>query len=74
MTTKTISITEEAYDRLSFKKAKNESFSEVINRLTNKVNILDFAGILSKKEGKELEENVKKFRLLSRKRLSRIKL
>ncbi len=74
MATKTISITEEAYDRLNFKKAKNESFSEVINRLTNKVNILDFAGILSKEEWKKLEENVKKSRLLSRKRLSRITL
>ena len=42
MATKTISITQEAYDRLKMRKENNESFSEVINRITNKVNILDF--------------------------------
>lgn len=74
MATKTISITEEAYARLFNRKGNNESFSEVINRITNKVNLLEFAGILNEKEGKKLEENIRKSRLLSRRRLSKIKL
>ena len=51
MATKTLSITEEAYERLSSKKRGKESFSEVINRITNKKSLLDFVGILSDKEG-----------------------
>ncbi len=68
MATKTISITEEAYSRLASKKHGKESFSEVINRITNKVSLLNFAGILSKEDADKLEEEIKKGRELSRKR------
>ncbi|MBS3157354.1 antitoxin VapB family protein [Candidatus Woesearchaeota archaeon] len=73
MATKTISITQEAYDRLKMRKENNESFSEVINRITNKVNILDFAGILSNEEANILEKNIKNSRLRSRMRLDKIR-
>ena len=72
MATKTISITEEAYNRLLSKKSENESFSEVINKITNKINILDFAGLLTNKETASLTEKIKESRNLSRKRALKV--
>ena len=74
MATKTISITEEAYERLSAKKHEKESFSEVITRITNKINILDFAGILDKNESEVLSKDIVGLRKLSKNRLKRIKI
>ena len=68
MATKTISITEEAYNRLLTKKYEKESFSEVINRTTNKINLLDFAGILTNKESDNLIKNIRGERNLSSRR------
>jgi len=73
MATKTISITQKAYDRLKTKKENNESFSEVINRITNKSSIMELAGILTKKEGDKLEKYIKERRSAGRKRMNRIK-
>ena len=47
MATKTISITEEAYKRLRLRKGPDESFSDVIVRLTERRPLTDFAGMLS---------------------------
>ncbi len=74
MATKTISITEEAYERLAAKKREKESFSDVITRITNKINILDFAGLLTSEEADRLEAAVKIGRARSRKRLESITL
>ena len=73
MATKTISITEEAYERLRMKKEKNESFTDVINRVTGKRDIMEFAGILSEDEGNKLEEYIKKRRKASREHSNRIR-
>ncbi len=48
MVTKTISITREAYDRLKARKGPEESFSDVILRLTDRRPLAESAGMLSK--------------------------
>ena len=69
MGTKNISISEEAYERLAALKRPNESFTEVVNRLTQKRSILELAGALTEKEGQSLREEVAKLRLTSSKRV-----
>ena len=71
MSTKTISIKEEAYNRLYSKKKENESFSDVIFRLTGKGSILRFAGIWKDEEADKVEKAIKEGRALSRKRMER---
>ncbi|MCL4348340.1 MAG: antitoxin VapB family protein [Candidatus Thermoplasmatota archaeon] len=72
MGSKNISISDEAYLRLSELKLKNESFTELIYRLTNKTNVLDLKGIISENEGKSLEKNIRDSRKLSKERIDRI--
>ena len=72
MGSKNISISDEAYLRLSELKLKNESFTELIYRLTNKTNVLDLRGIIGEDEGKSLEKNIRESRKLSKERLDRI--
>lgn len=73
MPTRTISITEEAYERLKVRKEKNESFTDVINRITGRRSIMEFAGILSEEEGEKLETYIKERRKASRERSNRIR-
>lgn len=73
MATKTISITEEAYERLKVRKEKNESFTDVINKITGKRDIMEFAGILSNEEADKIEEHIKKRRKASREHSNRIR-
>ena len=72
MGSKNISISDEAYLRLSELKLKNESFTEMIYRLTNKTNVLDLKVIISEDEGKSLEKNIRDLRKLSNERIDRI--
>ena len=72
MGSKNISISDEAYLRLSELKLKNESFTELIYRLTNKTNVLDLKGIISENEGNSLEKNIRESRKLSEERIDRI--
>ena len=72
MGSKNISISDEAYLRLSELKLKNESFTELIYRLTNKTNVLDLDGIIKEDEGKSLEKNIRDWRKLSRERINKI--
>ncbi len=46
---KTITVSQEAYRILKAHKAGDESFSDVILRLTKRRKLTDFAGILSRK-------------------------
>ena len=68
MATKTISITDEAYEMLKSWKRNQESFSEVIKKIGKRHRLSSFAGVLSEKEGNMLEKNIKDGRALSRKR------
>ena len=72
MGSKNISISDEAYLRLSELKLKNESFTELIYRLTNKTNVLDLKGIIKEDEGKSLEKNIRNLRKLSRERINKV--
>jgi predicted CopG family antitoxin len=58
MATKTITITLDAYRRLRAKKASNESFTDIILKLTRRKNTLDY--IRSLKPASELADNIEK--------------
>ena len=62
MATKNISLTEEAYNRLRMIGRENESFSEIVVRITKKSDIDDYVGILSNEAANELEANIKRLR------------
>lgn len=72
MGSKNISISDEAYLRLAELKSKNESFTDVIYRLTKKTSFLDLQGIISHEVGRSIEDNVKNTRKLSKNRVDRI--
>lgn len=67
MATKNISITEEAYRRLTALRKKNESFSEIIIEVTGKRRLRELHSILSKGAGEALEKNIRSGRELHRK-------
>ncbi len=65
MATKTISIREDVYDVLSRLKKENESFSDVIYKLTKKrkPNLRDYFGVLKDSKAiNEIEEDIKTMR------------
>lgn len=77
MTTKTLTITADAYNLLLNSKLEDESFSEEIRRLLTKKKskrLSDFFGILSEKEGNEMLQDLEKIKAtnltLMKKRLS----
>ncbi|MBD3203601.1 hypothetical protein GF327_04860 [Candidatus Woesearchaeota archaeon] len=72
MATKSITITEEAYERLASFKGPKDSFSDVINKLTRKYSLFDIVGILSEDEAEDLENAVKEIRKDMDKRVKRI--
>lgn len=72
MGTKTISISDQAYEQLSLKKRGKESFSDVVVRLTNNFNILDYAGIISDKEAELIKREIEDGRKRSRKRAEQL--
>ena len=72
MSTKTITVTEEAYEALKSMKAARESFSKTILRIAKRKSLSYFYGALGSKSGEKLEEAVLKNRLGS-KRSDRIR-
>lgn len=72
MTTKTISLDEEAYERLKAEKRAGESFSDVVKRLAGERSWRDVAGILSEEEADALEAAIDERRGRSRDRSDRL--
>ena len=62
MATKTITVTENAYEALKAKKEERESFSETILRITKKRSIWDFYGVLRGEPGERLEKAIRELR------------
>jgi len=58
MGTKTISLADDAYERLKAEKEEGESFSDVVRRLTDGVELSEYYGILSDATAEELEDIV----------------
>ena len=55
---KSIRLSEEAYERLDAHKREEETFSEVVLRLAGERSLLEIAGILSDEEADKLREAV----------------
>jgi predicted CopG family antitoxin len=58
MGTKTIRLDDEAYERLASRKREDESFSDVVKRVTGERSLLEIAGILSDDEAETMRETV----------------
>jgi len=53
MSTKSVRLDEDVYERIKSKKRPDETFSEAIDRLTGGASLLDLVGILSDAEAAE---------------------
>lgn len=72
MATKTISLDEEAYERLRARKKEGESFSETVKRLAGERSWNEVTGILSEDEAADLETAIEEGRTKSRERSDRL--
>lgn len=55
MGTKTISLADDAYEKLKRLKREGESFSDVVRRLTGDVSLAEYYGVLEDETADELE-------------------
>ena len=72
MSSKNISISDEAYNKLKQLKGKKESFTDVINRLTSKSTLLELRGILSKDEADSLRNIIEESRKKSGEKIEKL--
>lgn len=69
---KSIRLSEEAYERLAAHKREDETFSDVVLRLAGERSLLELAGILTDEEADALEEAVEERRSRRADELERI--
>lgn len=72
MPTRTISLDEEAYERLKAHKRADESFSDVVKRLAGERSWKEVAGILTEAEVDALENAINEGRARSQDRSDRL--
>jgi predicted CopG family antitoxin len=58
MGTKTISLADDAYERLKERKREGESFSDVVRRLTDTTDLEKYHGVLSDETAEGLEKEI----------------
>lgn len=73
MSTKTITLSEDAYESLRMLKQVRESFSDVVRRLTARKPLTEFAGLLAAKEASKLSAVVREGRARSRARAHQLR-
>jgi predicted CopG family antitoxin len=66
MSTKTVSLSEEAYEQLKQRKKEGESFSDTFKRLTGEQSLMKVAGIFKEKK---IGDNIKKVQDATQKEL-----
>lgn len=62
MSTKTITVTEDAYEALSSLKQPRESFSDTILRVSKRKPLIDFFGVISRESANVMEQSITDFR------------
>ena len=62
MGTKTISLADDAYEKLKARKREGESFSDVVRRLAGGVTLADYHGVLEEDTAAELDDIVEERR------------
>lgn len=72
MGTRNISISDEAYLRLKSLKRPGESFTELIERMTQENAIIELAGLLTPKEGRSMKLTIGRMRKESSDRILRV--
>ena len=72
MSTKTLTITEDAYERLAKHKEKNDSFSDVIVKHFPRHSLIELAGLLTHPEATEVRLSIEEARKRSRERRKRM--
>jgi predicted CopG family antitoxin len=56
MGTKTISLADDAYEKLKARKREGESFSDVVRRLAGGVTLAEYYGVLDEEAAADLEQ------------------
>lgn len=72
MSSKNISISDEAYNKLKKIKGEKESFTDVINRLTSKATLLELRGTLSKDEAESIRSSIRGSRKASSEKIEKL--
>lgn len=71
MTSRTVNLSQEAYDLLASLKAERESFSDVVKRLAGERSLLEIVAVLDEPQAKKLQDRIDAGRERARRRRAR---